>query len=269
MTCREVRWFRTPNPCLPSRVGSPTLLITRPAVPVRQQAIRTHAGFPIMLINLPFLSHSVNGRKRSASLNKVRIEEPPLRPLRLIRYKVQTLPSTPANAKLTSSTESFKASLIADLLQEIADPANKKQSIMRLSAFLVRLGSGAPARDAFLLTRAELMRKRARMIRFEGNISLYIAELALVTFTGIRHTSEWYLASFREHDMASGEPPDREITCDWNHYSRHGRLGQDSSGEVCRDVQASSIWTGRRPGNRTRVDPRHQATEPKGIYSSS
>ena len=75
---------------------------------------------------------------------------------------------------------------------------------MKLSAFLIRLNAGIAARNAFLETRTDLLRKRSRMIRFEGNISLYISELALVTFTVIKHTSEWYLASFREHDMASG-----------------------------------------------------------------
>lgn len=100
--------------------------------------------------------------------------------------------------------EPLKDSLTTDLLQAISDPANRKLSINKLSTYLMRLGAGLAARDAFLETRAEVMRKRARMIRFEGNISLYISELALVTFTGIKHTSEWYLASFREHDMASG-----------------------------------------------------------------
>lgn len=110
-------------------------------------------------------------------------------------------------------------SLTNDLLHDIADPTNRKLTVVKLAAHLNRLGAGVAARDAFLVTRTEVLRKRSRMIRFEGSISLYVSELALVTFTHVKHTAEWYLASWREHDMASGEfssylyvPPDGMLT---------------------------------------------------------
>jgi hypothetical protein len=43
------------------------------------------------------------------------------------------------------------------------------------------------------------------MVGFEGEVSNYITELAIVVFTSIKHTAEWYLASFKNNDMASGK----------------------------------------------------------------
>ena len=48
------------------------------------------------------------------------------------------------------------------------------------------------------------MRKRARQIKFEGDISMYISELAMVCFTLIKNTCEWYMAAFKDNRMASG-----------------------------------------------------------------
>jgi hypothetical protein len=42
------------------------------------------------------------------------------------------------------------------------------------------------------------------MIRFEGAVEQYINDLAVVVFTGIKHTADWFLASFKENDTASG-----------------------------------------------------------------
>jgi len=42
-----------------------------------------------------------------------------------------------------------------------------------------------------------------RKIRFEGHTGTYIGELAVVYFTGIKHTADWYLASFKENEVAS------------------------------------------------------------------
>ena len=49
------------------------------------------------------------------------------------------------------------------------------------------------------------MRKRVRMITFEGHIGMYINDLAVVIFSGIKHTADWFLASFKENEVASCE----------------------------------------------------------------
>jgi len=53
------------------------------------------------------------------------------------------------------------------------------------------------------------MLKRVRAIKAEGDISIYISELAIVCFTVIRHTSDWYMSAFKENRMASGQLPFR------------------------------------------------------------
>lgn len=50
-----------------------------------------------------------------------------------------------------------------------------------------------------------MMRKRVRMITFEGDIVSYIGDLATVVFTGIKHTADWFLASFKENEVSSCE----------------------------------------------------------------
>lgn len=70
-------------------------------------------------------------------------------------------------------------------------------------SLLVRLKAGAAARSTFLSARAETIRKRVRTIPFEGDVGLYITDLAIVTFAGIKHTTDWYLSSFKDNKDAS------------------------------------------------------------------
>ena len=50
-----------------------------------------------------------------------------------------------------------------------------------------------------------MIRKRVRMIRFDGHVGTYVGDLAVVVFTGIKHTADWFLSSFRENEVASCE----------------------------------------------------------------
>lgn len=75
---------------------------------------------------------------------------------------------------------------------------------MRSTAWLLRLNQGERARETFLTGRGTLVRKRTRQIKFEGDISMYISELAMVSFTLIKNTCEWYMAAFKDNRMASG-----------------------------------------------------------------
>ncbi|KAF8600918.1 hypothetical protein BDV93DRAFT_446726 [Ceratobasidium sp. AG-I] len=106
------------------------------------------------------------------------------------------------SSKLTPLTEQ----LITDLLGALVDPAQRRSSTIKLVSHIVRLGPDAlvRARDSFLNARSTLMRKRVRAIRFEGDVRAYVKELSLVVFTSIKHTADWYLASFRDIEMASG-----------------------------------------------------------------
>ena len=75
----------------------------------------------------------------------------------------------------------------------------------RLIALLVRLKAGPAARNTFLQSREDLIRKRVRMIRFNGHVGTYVGDLAVVVFTGLKHTADWFLSSFRENEVASCE----------------------------------------------------------------
>ncbi|KAH9958939.1 hypothetical protein BC827DRAFT_1135523 [Russula dissimulans] len=103
------------------------------------------------------------------------------------------------SAKLTPLT----TSLTSSLLQALSYPHNHKEMVKKLISFLIRLDAGAAARTTFLAARTETARRLVRMIRFDGHIGTYISELAIAIFTVIKHTADWFLASFKENEVAS------------------------------------------------------------------
>ncbi|CDO77292.1 hypothetical protein BN946_scf184753.g42 [Trametes cinnabarina] len=105
----------------------------------------------------------------------------------------------PLAAKLTP----LKASLTAALLQSLSSPSNRKSTVVSLVGLLVRLKAGAAARSTLLAARTDVIRKCVRKITFEGDIPTYIADLATVVFTGIKNTVDWFLASFKQNEVAS------------------------------------------------------------------
>jgi len=52
--------------------------------------------------------------------------------------------------------------------------------------------------------RTKVLKTHVRKLRLDGNIGAYVGELAVVYFTGIKHTADWFLASFKENEVASG-----------------------------------------------------------------
>ncbi|KAH9019097.1 hypothetical protein EDB84DRAFT_626442 [Lactarius hengduanensis] len=101
--------------------------------------------------------------------------------------------------KLTPLT----ASLTAALLQALSYPQHHKEAVKKLIALLIRLDAGAAARTTFLTARTETARRLVRMIRFDGHIGTYINDLSTTIFTVIKHTADWFLASFKENEVAS------------------------------------------------------------------
>ncbi|KAG2136515.1 uncharacterized protein EDB93DRAFT_781949 [Suillus bovinus] len=96
------------------------------------------------------------------------------------RTKVSSIPSL--STKLTPLT----ASLSSALLDALSAPGNRPA-----------------ARLTFLNARAAAVDRYVRAIKFEGHVGMYVHDLALVVFTGIKHTADWFLAGFVEHDMTS------------------------------------------------------------------
>ncbi|KAF9027139.1 hypothetical protein BDZ89DRAFT_1092282 [Hymenopellis radicata] len=76
-------------------------------------------------------------------------------------------------------------------------------SVTMLIGLLLRLGAAPAAKTTFLKMRSQVIKNLVRKIRFEGHIGAYIGDLAIVTFTAIKHTADWFLASFKENEAAS------------------------------------------------------------------
>jgi hypothetical protein len=118
--------------------------------------------------------------------------------------------STPLAKSLPDSSISVRLStltreLVDQISNDLADPDVRKSEVIDLTSFLTRLGEGQAARDAFLRARKELLGRRTRMIGYHGDVPTYISELAIVTFTILKHTSDWYLAAFQDNNMVSGK----------------------------------------------------------------
>lgn len=101
--------------------------------------------------------------------------------------------------------QSLTSQLVEAITFDLSSPLLKKSAVVRNVGYLLRLDRGEKAREVFLQSRSDLLKKRSRQIKFEGDVSLYISELALVHFTLIKNTSEWYMSAFKDNRMASGE----------------------------------------------------------------
>ncbi|KAF8906133.1 hypothetical protein CPB85DRAFT_895024 [Mucidula mucida] len=104
---------------------------------------------------------------------------------------------------LSTKLPALKAQLTAALLQSLSMISNKKSSVTMLIGLLLRLGAAPAAKTTFLKMRSQVIKNLVRKIRFEGHIGAYIGDLAIVTFTAIKHTADWFLASFKENEAAS------------------------------------------------------------------
>ena len=103
--------------------------------------------------------------------------------------------------------EDLTPTLVQQIVHDLSSLELRKTMACRLIHYLIRLDHPELARDTFLKTRRAVMLKRVRAIRAEGDISIYISELAIVCFTILRHSSDWYMSAFKENRMASGKPP--------------------------------------------------------------
>lgn len=148
--------------------------------------------------------------------------------------KASTIPSL--SPKLTALT----ASLTSALLSALSDPSNRKTRVVSLISLLKRVHAGAAARDTFLKARSVMLKKHLRMIKVEGDAVTYVHDLAIVVFSCLKHTADWFLASFRENEFASAfvDWARKEITHFADIY-REQVYGSDNDAKVAQ--QASKI----------------------------
>lgn len=109
------------------------------------------------------------------------------------------------SARSRPSLASLISALTSALLDALARPRNRKSICVELVGHLLRLGAGARARETFLAARGEAIKGYIRAIPFEGHVGLYVHDLAVVVFTALKHTADWFLAGFVEHEMTSSE----------------------------------------------------------------
>ncbi|KAF8079188.1 exo84 subunit/exocyst complex component [Lyophyllum atratum] len=93
--------------------------------------------------------------------------------------------------------------LTKSLLDSLSLPSVRKSTVVSLISYLLRLKAGPAARSTFLQMRTKVLKAHVRKIRFEGHVGAYVGDLAVVYFTGIKHTADWFLASFKENEVAS------------------------------------------------------------------
>ncbi|KAF7729574.1 exocyst complex component exo84 [Apophysomyces ossiformis] len=103
-----------------------------------------------------------------------------------------------------AGVKKYTDSLCTLICHDLSNTLLTKLQFQRYVGWLLRLDKGKQAREVFLATRSLIIKKRIRQLVFEGDITTYIGELALVVFTLIRNTCEWYRDSFKQNEMASG-----------------------------------------------------------------
>lgn len=113
--------------------------------------------------------------------------------------QVNTIPS------LAPQLSSLTANLTTTLLGALAQPTIRKAGAVRLIGLLTRVHAGPAARATFLRARGALVAKRVRAVPLRGDGAAYAHDLAVVVFTAVKHTAEWFLAACRINNDASGE----------------------------------------------------------------
>lgn len=154
-----------------------------------------------------------------------------------------------AHRELSLKLPAATLQLVDSVSHDLSSPALKKSAVVRNVGYLLRLDRGEQAREVFLQSRSTLLKKRSRQIKFEGDVSLYISELALVHFTLIKNTSEWYMSAFKDNRMASGECKAARgdyLALIWGVLlliaDRFCAVGHDASPVVCRNLSPPGLW---------------------------
>lgn len=110
---------------------------------------------------------------------------------------LRTVANNPdASEMLQFRLDSLRPTVVQRVAKELSSPDIRKKQAKDLIQLLNRLDRAELARDTFLKARHDLTVRLVRSIKHEGDISLYVNELAVVCFTIIRHTSDWYINAF-------------------------------------------------------------------------
>lgn len=109
-----------------------------------------------------------------------------------------------ATEMLKFRLDSLRPPLVEKIAADLRSSDLRKSSAAALINLLVRLDRAELARDTFLAARHEHLEGLVRSIKHEGDLILYINELAIVCFTLIKHTFDWFNNAFNNSRLASG-----------------------------------------------------------------
>ncbi|KAF9924134.1 exocyst complex component exo84 [Mortierella alpina] len=89
------------------------------------------------------------------------------------------------------------------IIVDLGQPHITKVAVQRDVAWLERLGCMDQARDVFLSNRTKVNRNRMSQVNAKKDPVVHVEELAMIVFTTIKNTSEWFKLSFKDSKMTS------------------------------------------------------------------
>ncbi|KAH8926705.1 hypothetical protein BT69DRAFT_1278622 [Atractiella rhizophila] len=134
-----------------------------------------------------------------------------------VNPQLSAISSTSSN-QLRTAIAPLVTLLTSSILDALGQPYIHRPQVVSYVSLLLRLGQAEKARETFLKNRGDMVRKRARGVKWVasgprigsdhaapgGGIKHYVAELAMVWMGMVKNTGEWYLTAFKDHRMASG-----------------------------------------------------------------
>eukprot|EP01114_Cavostelium_apophysatum_P024606 TRINITY_DN9689_c0_g1_i2.p1 TRINITY_DN9689_c0_g1~~TRINITY_DN9689_c0_g1_i2.p1 ORF type:complete len:661 (+),score=152.21 TRINITY_DN9689_c0_g1_i2:95-2077(+) len=90
------------------------------------------------------------------------------------------------------------------LIADLQSPTVRSRESRKIITLLMRLGMPDKAREVYLDTRSIRIEREIKKLKLEGDISLYISDLARLVFSSINTTCDDFRASFTDQHMMSG-----------------------------------------------------------------
>ncbi|KAF9995134.1 exocyst complex component exo84 [Entomortierella chlamydospora] len=111
---------------------------------------------------------------------------------------------TPAKLEETRKRLDERVSRLSRvIIVDLGQPHITKIAVQRNVGWLERLGCLDQARDVFLNNRTKVVRQRISQVRPKKDPILHIEELAMIVFTSIKNTTEWFELSFKDPKLSS------------------------------------------------------------------
>ncbi|PRP80617.1 hypothetical protein PROFUN_11560 [Planoprotostelium fungivorum] len=125
-------------------------------------------------------------------------------PLMERNVALEVLAATTLNLK--NDVQQRIARLIEILLQDLSNGHIRSSESRNIIGLLLRLGMSDKAREVYLETRSRQIEKeiKDRKMQLEGDLTLYVSELARLVFSYLNTTCDDFRSSFTEPEMSSG-----------------------------------------------------------------